>query len=787
MAILDLNQAREYITALTGNVDTVMTWQVFYDPKDGTERPDLATHFQAKVNEVTPVLQRAEANLCGVYVCINPTNGGRFKADVTGVRALFADFDGIEEPNYPIPPHLVTRRDATHGHAYWLVEDVAVEDFMFLQRRIATALNTDVSVIDPSRVARVCGTAHLKKPLEPQMYSVCENRQLPKYTSTNILNAFELNDVQQTAYDKWVASRESKQQGTGFEDDEFEVNRFINFLVNKAEPAQESIGSGGTGTVIKVCSMAHDLGIKLETAQAVAWEHYNPRCLPPWGEHEREHFDKAIGRAYLYARNVPGCRTTLNAFAGVEVKPLAVKDGVEVTRLGDRLTAFKAKLITAVMNAKSSHYELAQVFDGVLYDGKNVIRSNKIFYDFNGKSWSVVSDDYTKSLVQKFYARLKPSDSFVRGVYNSFCDLVTVGEVTNGTYLTSGKEAGDIISFKNGLVDLTKEKPVIMPHTSDYFCFNELGYDYEPNATCPKWLEFLTSIWDDDQELKEQLQEWFGYCLVNTTDMQKFALFIGVPRGGKGVIADMLEHLVGKDNAVAPSLSKLCSDSSLHRMSTAKLALIPDAHSVATSKRDEVLSNLKAITGGDSLDYHVMYKGSQTSKFSARIVLTTNNMPEFLDATGALAMRMLIFHFIRSFAGKEDVNLKDKLKTEIAGIAQWGLAGLKRVRVNGKFTKAASTNEMYDQVREDMNPLTEFIEDRLTFSTNAFISTRALYNTYLLWCDETGVRSPMAKNKVSGLIHSSAYPCERTSNGADRGFRGCMVGIPEPIGKVKEQ
>lgn len=786
MAILDLNQASQYIAALTGDSDTMMTWQVFYDPKDGSERPDLATHFQAQLSKITPVLQRAETNLCGVYVCINPTTGGRYAADVTRIRAVFADFDGITEPTYPITPHLVTRRDATHGHAYWLVDDMAVEDYMYVQRRIATVLGTDIKVTDPSRVARVCGTAHLKVPTEPQMYKVCESRQLPKYTTQQILDAFTFtNDEQEVDYNKWITSREAKGTGTGFDDDEFEVQRFINFLVNKAEPAQESIGSGGTGTVIKVCSLAHDLGIELTTAQAVAWEHYNPRCIPPWGEHERDHFEKAIERAYTYARNVPGCRTTLSAFQGVEIKPAPTKDGEKIAEQGDRLSRMKAKLMSPIMNAKSSHYELAQVFDGVLFEGCNLIRAQKVFFEFGGKSWSSIDDEWVKSLIQKFYARLKPSDSLVRGVFNSLCDLVTVYAVTNGTYITTGKDGGDVISFKNGLVDLTKETPTVKPHTPDYFCYNELGYDYDPFATCPEWLTFLTSIWDDNQELKDQLQEWFGYCLVNTSDFQKFALFIGKPRGGKGVIADILMHLVGVQNTVAPSLTRFSNDSSLHRMSTAKLALIPDAHSVHPSKRDEVLSNIKAITGGDSLDFHVMYKGSQTSKFNTRIVLSTNNMPQFLDASGALAMRMLVFHFERSFEGREDYTLKDRLKGEVSGIAQWALAGLKRLRKVGRFTEASSTLAMKEDVRDDMNPIAEFLDDRVTFIPGVFISSNALYATYKLWCEQTDAM-PMGKINLCRLLTAGNYDIKAHRDNKTRGFLGMSVGIPEPIGKVQE-
>ena len=215
-------------------------------------------------------------------------------------------------------------------------------------------------------------------------------------------------------------------------------------------------------------------------------------------------------------------------------------------------------------------------------------------------------------------------------------------------------------------------------------------------------------------------------------------------------------------------------------MSTAKLALIPDAHSVHASKRDEVLSNIKAITGGDSLDFHVMYKGSQTSKFTTRIVLSTNNMPQFLDASGALAMRMLVFPFDRSFEGREDYTLKDRLKNEIGGIAQWALKGLERLRAKGRFTEATSADAIKREVRDDMNPIAEFLDDRVTFTPLAFVSSNALYSTYTLWCEQTHAM-PMGKINLCRLLNAGNYNIKAERQGSTRGFRGMTVGIPMPV------
>lgn len=153
-----------------------------------------------------------------------------------------------------------------------------------------------------------------------------------------------------------------------------------------------------------------------------------------------------------------------------------------------------------------------------------------------------------------------------------------------------------------------------------------------------------------------------GYCLVADISLQKFAVFYGVSRGGKGTISDVLSNMVGQSNIAAPALPNLATNSALEEMSTKSLTLIPDAHSVASNNRDLVLSTLKAITGGDKVSFHEMYKGSRNTVFKTKVVLSTNNMPQFNDPSGALVNRMLVFPFLKSFAGREDFTLGEKLK-----------------------------------------------------------------------------------------------------------------------------
>lgn len=789
---LDLNQVRYFLRLLTGSENTPVTWQVFYDPKGAEQRKDLAAHFVATLEQALPTITRSQANMCGVYVGINKTDGkGRKIENVTEYRAVFADFDGMEQPQWAIMPHIVQERDSTHGHAIWLVSDIKTADeFRALQYRIHLCKGTDFQVTDPCRVLRAAGTIHYKDPQNPQQYKITgDGVQVlganHRYTMAEIEAAFPLTDEQTEKLNTWLLGSNSITTGSGFKDTQVSRDRLIKFLSVMAEPA---VQGNGTYTVIRSCSMGFDLGLPLEVTQDIAWEHYNPRCVPPWGEHEKRHFYQTVENAYRFANNEPGCRTAVASFSSLPPVPLPPppKTEHELVRVGDRLDSKAARIMTPMMTAKSSHYELAQVFDGVINDGTGLIRCRKIWYAFNGKSWAIKDDDVVKSTIQRFYSKFKPADALVSGIYKSLSDLCNVESVENGTWLSTGKREKDVVCFANGLVDLSKPVPELIAHTPSYFTFNELNYDYDVNATCPNWIKFLRNIWDFDTQLIEQLQEFMGYCLVADTSIHKFGLLVGKPRGGKGTITRVLLNLVGEVNTTAPSLSNLIKDSTLNKMSTASVGLIPDAHSVTPSKRDEVLAMLKAITGGDPVDYHVMYKGTQTSIFKIKLMLSTNGMPEFVDPSGALANRMLVFPILKSFTGREDVTLGDKLIGECAGIAQWALHGLARLKRNGKFTEAQSGLQQKECIREDMSPLSRFITDVChNDNADAFTSNDDLYRTYMLWAKQHHVLHILSQAKVIRDIGSSELniiPIRKRIDGKQvRGFKALEISKFESV------
>ncbi|CAH9015784.1 DNA primase [Vibrio phage 393E50-1] len=806
------DEARLFIRALTGSDDTAVHFQCYFDPakKLGlSPGPDaFPEEWVGSLDDSLEYLNYKQDAQCGVYVCINETDGlGREESNIVGLRTLMVDFDGVAEPEWKVTPHLVNMRDETHGHAFWLIESDGLDndEWSIMQRRLALCYGTDTQVVDPCRVIRLPGSKHLKNPNNPAEYRVVEyNEELPRYTVTELRDAHMLPAALDAELMSWAEARQGILEGTGLEYVEHEAKRFVNFISNAAHPA---VQGSGTHELYRVALYGRDHGLPYENATELLWEHYNPRCEPPWDDAERDHFEGVVYRAYKYATSAPGCRTfksqlrTLTPIKEpksgwethreerapeeeVTFKPDEVKHVKPVVFTthdfdrGHRMSHDDAAVVAAQLTAKSPHYRFAEVFDGMMFDGINLIRNQRQFYRYCGDHWKPSEDDDVRAQIQRYFASFEPSHTFTNGIFKVYSDFVNSGdEVEVGKFMSNAdRETKDMVVFKNGIVNFAGDEVEMIEHTPDFFNLHTLPHDYNPEAKCPTWLKFLDNIWDGDKDLITQLQMWFGYCLTSDVSLEKFALLKGASRSGKGTITTVLTSIIGDKSVCAPTLDRIHKDSSLSEMSKKALCLIPEAHDVNHASRDSVITTLKAVIGGDPVSYHEMYKGSQNAVFKTKIMISTNNVPQFVDASGALVNRMLVFPFYKSFAGKEDTTLKARLVSEVEGITQWAIEGLRMLRANnGQFVEADSGMVEKKEIREDMNPLSLFFSKMCEFDEESESSIEELYSAYRLWSTSVGNSKPQTMLRFRQMVRDGDAPVRFYDTGSERGFKGVFL------------
>jgi len=197
--------ARAFLTALTGEENPVVCFQVFDDSPAKDKK--LAKFWHGTLEQSIRALNAKQQRGCGAFVCVNQTDGEHRSNDtITALRAAFADNDGTLVRPYALPPSflVLTRRGLC---PYWrLKPGESVQRFPALQARIATYYSTDPAVKDPARVMRLAGSWHLKgEPFQTEFIEASG----AIYTIDEILAAHPVAEMPKARKTMWNVSNAS--------------------------------------------------------------------------------------------------------------------------------------------------------------------------------------------------------------------------------------------------------------------------------------------------------------------------------------------------------------------------------------------------------------------------------------------------------------------------------------------------------------------------------------------------------------------------------------------------
>ncbi|MEV6680877.1 phage/plasmid primase, P4 family [Streptomyces erythrochromogenes] len=302
-------------------------------------------------------------------------------------------------------------------------------------------------------------------------------------------------------------------------------------------------------------------------------------------------------------------------------------------------------------------------------------------------------------------------------------------------------EPGPVVACANGLLRIRDR--ALLEHGPGFFNLVSIPFDYDPTATAPEWESFLHKLWPDDPSSITALQEWFGYVLSGRTDQQKILLLKGPTRSGKGTIARVLKKLVGENNLAGPSLSGLGSNFGLASLIGKPLAVIADAR--LSGNDTNVVERLLTISGEDTIDIDRKFRDAWTGKLPTRLVILTNELPHFGDASGVIARRFIVLNMTVSWLGKEETDLDDRLAAEIPGILNWALEGLARLERTGRITQPESSKESITLMQDTASPTSAFVRERCTTGPDCSVPVDTLWAIWREWAEDNGVKSTGTK------------------------------------------
>ncbi len=343
---------------------------------------------------------------------------------------------------------------------------------------------------------------------------------------------------------------------------------------------------------------------------------------------------------------------------------------------------------------------------------------------------------------------------------------------------TGGPPPREVLPFLSG--NLHIPTGTITEPTPDFFTFNALDFDFDAKAELPvEWLKFLSQLWPADPYAIELLQEWFGYCLVPDTTLQKMLLVVGPRRSGKGTLAKILAELVGLGNVAGPTTDSLGETFGLQQLIGKSMAIVSDAR-FSGSNLQTVVERLLCISGEDTLTIRRMYEDHVTLRLNTRFVFLSNELPKLTDAAGALAGRFLILTLTESFYGKEDLGLVGRLKKELPGILRWALIGWERLHARGHFVVPESSQESELLLHDLSSPIAEFVRERCIVGPEESAMIDDLFAAWKEWCEAEGRNHPGSRQGFGRQL-KAAFPglrCRR-NHAKGRFYAGLGLGVSD--------
>lgn len=340
--------------------------------------------------------------------------------------------------------------------------------------------------------------------------------------------------------------------------------------------------------------------------------------------------------------------------------------------------------------------------------------------------------------------------------------------LTNAVNHEAFKPNNNYICFLNGCLDMNTLE--LVQHNPDFHLQSGRNVEWDQNAKAPLFDKFLHDVFRDDMDRDVKIQfiiEWMGLCLIPETKYEKFVVCVGEGGNGKSVLLKLMPELVGHENVYSSPIQRLGNRRALAELD-GKLLLTSSEINENTVMDDGIL---KQIVSGDTVEGERKYEHPFTFTPYARIMLATNHLPKLRDVTHAFFRRLVMIKFNRNFTIDEmDMNLIEKLKTELAGIFTMILTGLHELQKRGHFVVPQSSVKASSQYLEDSDTIKKFANETLQHTVDKKKGMRpvAVYSLYSSWCAAHGIGGKEKANSIvlGKALRKLGYNKTR-SNGSD--------------------
>lgn len=383
------------------------------------------------------------------------------------------------------------------------------------------------------------------------------------------------------------------------------------------------------------------------------------------------------------------------------------------------------------------------------------IRKNWYFYD--GKIWVIDQEGKIKTLADKTIEKMKNETVYVpegadeEEMQKAFTKHIKATRSSRGK-TSMLKESEHLLPIKptafdadpnlfntqNGYLDLRTGQ--LHEHDRNKFFTKISTIEYTDKIDCPLWMDFLNTIFDNDQYLINYIQRAVGYSLSGSTEEQMMFILHGNGRNGKSVFLDIVTEMFGNYSTnIQPQTIMVKQQTNAANPDIAKLngaRLVTTTEPNEGVRMDEGL--VKQLTGGDKVSARFLYEDEFEFTPQFKLWMATNHKPIIRGTDDGIWRRLAIIPFdVQIPENKVDKRLTHKLRRELKAILNWAVEGYLMWRESG-LQEPQSIKDQRKVYRGEMDVIEAFLDECCTRDPHKKAKAKDLFQTYREWARENG-------------------------------------------------
>ena len=415
---------------------------------------------------------------------------------------------------------------------------------------------------------------------------------------------------------------------------------------------------------------------------------------------------------------------------------------------------------------KKKHYiiiSIQQILDIAINRAWALCRNNNQIYLYNGAYWKQLSKDELISFLGKAAENLGVNIYDAR--YYSFRDSLLKQFITSAFLPKPVKRSEEVyINLMNGTFVISPESQYLRGYDKKDFLTYQLPFEYEPGADAPGFKKYLDTVLPDIQQ-QMILAEYIGYVFISQKNikLEKSLILYGSGANGKSVFFEIITALLGNENVTSYSLQSLTDENGYSRAKLSDKLL--NYASEISPRMDSTI--FKALVSGEPVEARLPYCEPFIVEDYAKLIFNTNELPKDIEHTDAFFRRFIILHFCVTIPEEDrDPELAKKIiSSELAGVFNWVLEGLKRLLKQKRFTYSEEADNTLHNYQINSDSVQIFLNDEgYVKDINKEISLKGLYTDYKIYCNNSGYK-PCSLKVFSERLRNIGFILTRKSSG----------------------